>query len=286
MTALVKRRHFRAPTPSSSSSPKYPPHPNFVIPEVPSAPQLRHPRSTLHTPTSSFPKCPLHPNFVILRAVAESISACQRTPQKIQRPLHATMDTATSRSMTALCGVTVCARADDGVGKTTASPCSDTLLLVIPEVPAAPQLRHPRSTLRTPTSSSPKCPLHPNFVIPEVPSAPQLRHPRSARCIQTSSFPKCPLHPNFVILRAVAESISACQRTPQKIQRPLHATMDTATSRSMTALCRVTVCARADDRVGKTTASPSPDTPPSFRHLPSFRAHQPYPLTPSDPSAP
>ena len=66
------------------------------------APPSRHPRSTLRPQTSSFPKYPPHPNFVILRAVAESISPCQRTTQKIQRPLHATMDTATSRSMTAL----------------------------------------------------------------------------------------------------------------------------------------------------------------------------------------
>ena len=178
MTALVGPRHSGPPTPSSRHStplqpaPKCPPHPNFVIPEVPSVPKLRHPRSTLCTQTSSFPKCPLSPNFVILRAVAESISAHQRTPHTSQPPLHSTMDTATSRSMTALVG--------------------------------------PRHSGPPTPSSRHSAPLQP--------------------------APKCPLYPNFVILRAVAESISAHQRTTQTSQPPLHSTMDTATSRSMTAL--------------------------------------------------
>ena len=116
------------------------------------APPSRHPRSTHRPQTSSSPKYPPHPNFVILRAVAESISPCQRTTQKTQRPLHTTMDTATSRSMTALVSRRRMRRADNGVGKATVPPS-----------------RHSRSTRRTQTSSSPKYPPHPNFVIPEVP---------------------------------------------------------------------------------------------------------------------
>ena len=204
-----KLRHSRSALRTQTSSfPKCPPHPNFVIPEVPSAPKLRHSRSALCPQTSSSPKYPPHPNFVILRAVAESISAHQRTPHTSQHPLHSTMDTATSRSMTAL------------VGPRHSGP-------------PTPSSRH-----STPLQPAPKCPPHPNFVIPEVPSAPKLRHPRSALHTQTSSSPKYPLSPNFVILRAVAESISAHQRTPHTSQHPLHSTMDTATSRSMTALAR------------------------------------------------
>ena len=114
----------------------------------------------------SFPKCPLHTNFVILRAVAESISACQRTPQKIQRPLHSTMDTATSRSMTALAGQRhLC--------------------------PRTPSCRHSKASHRTPTPSSPKYPLRPNTVIPEVPVEPQLRHSARSRRIHL----RLPTHP-------------------------------------------------------------------------------------------
>ena len=98
-------------------------------------------------PLPSFPKYPQNPNTVIPRAVAESISACQRISQRSQHPLHSTMDTATSRSMTVLCGVTVCAGTDDGVGRATASPPptrSPSLRTppVISEVPAAPKYRH------------------------------------------------------------------------------------------------------------------------------------------------
>ena len=64
----------------------------------------RHSRSTRRTP-----------NFVIPREVAESIFACQRSSRRRQWPWHSTMDTATSRSMTALYGVTVYAVAGDGV---------------------------------------------------------------------------------------------------------------------------------------------------------------------------
>ena len=127
------------------------------------------------------------------------------------------MDTATSRSMTALCRVMVCAEADDDVRRATASPSPNTPPLL------RAQPRHSRST----------------------PSAP------------TSSF------------RAQSRNPSpASQRISQRIQRPLHSTMDTATSRSMTALCRVTVCAEADDGVGRATASPSPNTPPLLRAQP------------------
>ena len=139
---------------TASPSPNTPPllraHP--AIPEVPPVPQLRHSarsrgihdpcpqprhsRSTPSAPTSSF------------RAQSRNPSpASQRINQIIQRPLHSTMDTATSRSMTALCRVTVCAEADDGVGRATASPSPNTPPLLrahpaIPEVPPAPQLRH------------------------------------------------------------------------------------------------------------------------------------------------
>ena len=139
------------------------------------------------------PKYPQHPNTVIPRAVAESISACQRISQRSQRPLHSTMDTATSRSMTVLCGVTVCAGTDDGVGRATVSP---------------PPTRSP--SLRAPP------------VTPEVPAAPKHRHSARSRgihapCLQPPPFPKYPQHPNFVIPRAVAESISRLPRhQPEK----------------------------------------------------------------------
>ena len=90
----------------------------------------------------------------------------------------------------------------DGVGRARASLSSGTLL-----------------------PSFPKCLSNPNTVILVVPAEPKLRH-----------SPQCPLHPNFVIPRAVAESIFACQRISQRSQCPLHSTMDTATSRSMTVL--------------------------------------------------
>ena len=154
------------------------------------------------------------------------------------------MDTATSRSMTVLCGVTVCAGTDDGVGRATASP---------------PPTRSP--SLRTPP------------VISEVPAAPKYRHSARSRgihapCLQPPPFPKYMQNPNFVIPRAVAESISACQRINQRSQHPLHSTMDTATSRSMTVLCGVTVCAGTDDVVGRATASPPPTRSPSLRAPP------------------
>ena len=183
--------------------------------------RLRPQHAPRHRAQSRNP-CPLGPNphhyrstrSVIPRTVAESISACQR--QRSQHPLHSTMDTATSRSMTVLCGVTVCAGTDDGVGRATASP---------------PPTRSP--SLRTPPV-----------------------------------IPKYPQHPNFVIPRAVAESISACQRINQRSQHPLHSTMDTATSRSMTVLCGVTVCPGTDDVVGRATASPPPTRSPSLRTPP------------------
>ena len=176
------------------------PAPNPAIPEVPPS-----------APASSF------------RAQSRNPSpASQRINQKIQRPLHSTMDTATSRSMTALCRVTVCAEADDGVGRATASPSPNT------------------PPLLPPTPPFPKCPQRPNFVIPravaesmtpaphpaipEVPLAPQLRHSVRSRGIhlrEPTHQPEKPapsaLHHGYCdfaqydgvgIPRAVAESIS------------------------------------------------------------------------------
>ena len=199
------------------------------------------------------------------------------------------MDTATSRSMTVLvgqrcvrerttvlCAATVCAKANGGVSRATVSP-SARHAPVIPKVPAALQLRHSarsrgihapwphlsRSTRSTPTSSFPAQSRNPSPPAPtfsEVPAAPQLRHSARSRGIH---FP--------------------CQCFNQRSQRPLHATMDTATSRSMTVLvgqrcvrerttvlCAGAVCAEADGGVSRATVSPSPDTPPLFRPLPSF----------------
>ena len=100
ITALVRQRRVRRADNGVGKATVYAKADNGVGRAT--APPSRHPQSTLRPQTSSFPKYPPPPNFVILRAVAESISPCQRTTQKTQRPLHTTMDTATSRSMTAL----------------------------------------------------------------------------------------------------------------------------------------------------------------------------------------
>ena len=93
-------------------------------------------------PLPSFPKYPQHPNFVIPRAVAESISPCQRISQKSQRPLHSTMDTATSRSMTALVGQR-CPRLPTRSSRlSTQSSRLSTPPPIISGVPAEPQHRH------------------------------------------------------------------------------------------------------------------------------------------------
>ena len=132
----------------------YPQHDGLAIPEVPAAPKLRHSapsrhsRSTRSTQTSSFRAQSRNPSLPANASAGESSTPCTLP-----------MDTATSRSMTVLCGVTVCAEADDGVGRATVSASADTSP-VIPEVPAAPKLRH---------------------------SAPS-RHSRSTRSTQTSSF--------------------------------------------------------------------------------------------------
>ena len=165
-TALVGRQ---CPVPRHAPVTPHPP----VISGVPTEPKLRHSlllllasgfRSTRRTQTSSFRAQSRNPCL-----------ASQRISQRSQRHLHSTMDTATSRSMTALCGVTVYARAEDGVGRPTVSrpptrPCH-----------SAPS-RHFRSTRRTQTSS---------FLAP----APGL------------GIPQYPQNPNFVIPRAVAESM-------------------------------------------------------------------------------
>ena len=129
------------------SFPKYPPNPNAVISGVAAEPKRRHSRSTRRTQTPSFPEYPSNPNFVIPRAVAESIFACQRISQRSQCPLHSTMDTATSRSMTVLVG--------------QGHLC-----------PPAPFSRHSRSSCRIQT---------PPF--PAVPTAPKLRHSARSRGI-------------------------------------------------------------------------------------------------------
>ena len=107
MTALVEQRCPRLPTPP---------------------PVSRHNPPVFRHPLPSFPEYPQNPNTVIPRAVAESISACQRISQKSQRPLHSTMDTATSRSMTALVE--------------QRCPRLPTPPPVISGVPAEPQHRH------------------------------------------------------------------------------------------------------------------------------------------------
>ena len=227
-----------APLPSS---PKYPPNPNFVIPEVPAEPKLRHSRSTHQTQTSSFPKYPPNPNFVIPRAVAESIFACQCISHISQRPLHPSMDTATSRSKTVLV-IPRPSRHPRSTRRTQTSSFpkyAPNPNFVIPEVPTKPKLRHSARSrgihLRlpmhqpdkpvpsapkhgycdfaqydgachsAPLPSSPKYPPNPNFVIPEVPAEPKLRHSRSTHRTQTSSFPKYPPNPNFVIPEVPAE---------------------------------------------------------------------------------
>ena len=167
---------------------------------VPLVPKLRHSAQR-----------PLCPNFVIPRVVAESISACQGINQKIQRPLHSTMDTATSRSMTAV---------------------------VIPTAVA---------------ESSARCAQTPSLCA--VPLAPKARHSAQR-----------PLCPNFVIPRVVAESISACQGINQKIQRPLHSTMDTATSRSMTAVVIPTAVAESSVRCAQTPSLCAVPPAPKLRH--------------------
>ena len=92
-------------------------------PDRPSSFRLsRHSRSTRRPQTSSFR--------------AQSRNPClpsQCISQRIQRPLHSAMDTATSRSMTAWVGRR-CPRPPTGP-RHSVSP-------VIPEVPADPKLRH------------------------------------------------------------------------------------------------------------------------------------------------
>ena len=140
------------------SFPKYPPNPNAVILVVTAEPKRRHSRSTRRTQTPSFPEYPSNPNFVIPRAVAESIFACQRISQRSQCPLHSTMDTATSRSMTVLVG--------------QGHLC-----------PPAPFSRHSRSSCGTQTPSFPKYPPNPNAVILVVTAEPKLRHSARSRGI-------------------------------------------------------------------------------------------------------
>ena len=144
------------------SFPKY-----AVILVVTAEPKHRHSAEPKHRA-----QCPLHPNFVIPRAVAESIFACQRCSHRSQRPLHSSMDTATSRSMTVLVG--------------QGRLC-----------PPASFSRHSRSTRRTETPSFPKYPPNRNAVIPEVPAEPKRRHSCSNRRTQTPSFRAVPAAPKL-----------------------------------------------------------------------------------------
>ena len=155
--------------------------------------------------------------------------------------------------MAVLCAVTSCTKVDDGFGRATASPLptrSPSLRApsVIPEVLAEPKLRHSARSrgIHAPCPQPPPFPKylqHPNFVIPcavaeSMPLAPNPHHYRSTCSTQTSSF------------RAQSRNPSpACQGTSQKSQHLLHSTMDTATSRSMTVLYGVTVCAKGDGGV-------------------------------------
>ena len=223
MTALVRQRRMRRADNGVGRATAYAKTDNGVGKAT--APPSRHPRSTLHPQTSSFPKYPPHPNFVILRAVAESISPCQRTTQKTQRPLHATMDTATSRSMTALVSQRRMRRADNGVGKATVY--AKTPLPAFPEVPAAPKLRHPQSTHRTQTSSSPK-----------YPPTPKLRHSARSRRIH---LPLPTHHPE--------------NPAPSAHH---HGYCDFA---QYDGVGKATVYAKTDNGVGKATAPPSPSSP-------------------------
>ena len=201
--------------------------------------QLRNPAPSAPKPRHS-PKYPLHPNFVIPRAVAESIFACQRIRQRSQCPLHSSMDTATSRSMTVLVGQ----------GRL---------------YPLALFSRHSRSSCRIQTSSFRAQSRNPS---PRYQRIRQLRNPAPSAPKPRHS-PKYPLHPNFVIPRAVAESIFACQRIRQRSQCPLHSSMDTATSRSMTVLvgqgrlCPLALLSRHSRSTCRTGTLSFPKYPPN-----------------------
>ena len=183
----------------TSSFPKCPPHPNFVIPEVPSAPKLRHSRSALRTQTSSFPKCPLSPNFVIpeIPSAPKLRHSARSRRIHLRTPTHSPYKPAPPALHYGYCDFAQY----DGVGRATAFRSSDTILPSFhapptsPEVPSTPKLRHPRSALCTQTSSSPKCPPHPNFVIPEVPSVPKLRHSARSRRIHLRTPTHSPYKP-------------------------------------------------------------------------------------------
>ena len=177
---------------------------------APSAPKPRH--ST---------QCPLHPNFVIPRAVAESISALPRHQPERPAPLHSTMDTATSRSMTAV----VISRA---VAESSAV-CAQTSSFHA--VPSASKLRHSARSrgihLRVAKASAREASapaLHYGYCDfaqydgrrhfkgscgIQRPLRPNPAIPRSALCIQTSSF------------RAQSRNPSPrCQGISQRGQRP------------------------------------------------------------------
>ena len=193
------RRHSRSGYGTQTSSfPKYPPNPNFVIPEVPAKPKLRHSRSTRRTQTSSFARS---------RGIHLRLPMHQPDKPAPSAPKHGYCDFAQY----------------DGA-------CHSAPLPSFPKYPPNPNFVIPRAVAESIfacqcISQISQCPLHPSMdtatsrsktvlVIPrpsrhpEVPAKPKLRHSRSTHQTQTSSFPKYPPNPNFVIPRAVAESIS------------------------------------------------------------------------------
>ena len=182
-----------------------------VIPAVAAEPKLRHSAHSrgIHAPAPTLPEVPAERK---LRHSARSRGIHLRLPTlQPDNPApsarhHGYCDFA---QYDGVGRVTVCAEADDDVGRVTVSlpPTRSPSLHALPSFQQWPQ--------------------NPNFVIPRTVAESMPLPP---------PFPKYPQNASFVIPRAVAESISACQRFNQIIQRPLHATMDTATSRSMTAL--------------------------------------------------
>ena len=230
MTVLVGQRRPRLQTRPRYSAP------NPVIPEVPPAPQLRHSvRSRgIHLPRANASareaSAPLHSTMdtatsrsmtaLVFRAQSRNPSpARQRINQKIQRPLH-------SRSI------------HGGVHRALAS-LADALARGrwIPQLPSEYQRRHTaRSTMDTATSRS----------MTALVFRGQSRNPSPASQ-RISQIIQRPLHSTMdtatsrsmtaLVFRGQLRNPSpASQRISQRSQRPVHSTMDTATSRSMTAL--------------------------------------------------
>ena len=129
--------------------------PNFAIPrpipsfpKCPQRPKLRH-----SAPPPVIPEVPPAPQTSSFRAQSRNpFPACQGTNPGIQRPLRSPMDTATSRSMTAV-----------GIPRAVAessAPCAQT------------------SPFRAPSRHSRSAPSAPNFVIPRAVAESISRLPR------------------------------------------------------------------------------------------------------------